>query len=485
MGSGPYGGPERYFRTPVTAPGPAGRDMVAAIGLIRRDPVEFLVRTRARFGEVVQFPIPTPPTYLVSDPDAVDRVLRGNARGYGKRTVQYSTLSLVTGEGLLTADTEVWRRRRPVVQPAFHHSAVARVGEHVRVAVERLHASWTSLPDGAVVDVDAAMMHAALDVVGRALFGTDLSGDAAVLADATLVALEQVVARARNPLAPPRSWPTPGNRRLDSSLRTLDGAVARMLAERRLRPVGEQREPDMLDLLLASRGSAGGDGLSDQAVRDEIVTFVVAGHETVASALTWAWHLLATHPHWQAQLAAEADAVLGTAGDPPSDPRGALDRAAMSRPPTVEDLVQLPVARAVLDETLRLYPPAWLITRRSLEPDSLAGHHLPADALVVISPWLVHRHEAVWPDPERFDPARFLGPAREGALRRAYLPFGMGPRLCIGRDMALLEGTLVLADLARRWSFSPAPGHVVRAEPVVTVRPHGGLPLRVHPRPPR
>jgi cytochrome P450 len=458
MGTGPYGGPERFFRTPVTAPGPQGRDMVRAIGVIRRDPLAFLVQTRARYGPVVQFPVPQPPSYLVSDPGAVDRVLRANARGYGKRTVQYSSLSLVTGEGLLTADTEPWRLRRRLVQPAFHHRAVAAVADHVAVATDRLDRRWSALAPGEIVDLDADMMHAALEVVGRSLFGSDLSGDAAALAQATLVALEAVVARARNPLAPPRRLPTPGNRRLDASLRTLDGAVARMLAERRARPVGVAREPDMLDLLLGARSGAAG-GLSDAAVRDEIVTFVVAGHETVASALTWSWHLLSHDPRWQDALAAEAAGALG------------------DRPPAASDLASVPVARAVLDEALRLYPPAWLITRSAVAEDELAGHRVPAGALVVMSPWLVHRDDEVWPDPERFDPGRFLGGRREEAVRRAYLPFGLGPRLCIGRDMALLEGALVLAAVARSWEVRAAPGAKVLAEPVVTVRPRGGLPV--------
>lgn len=451
---------------PMTAPGPRGGDMLRAIGPIRRDPLRFLADMQAAYGDVLQFPIPDPPTYLVTDPDAVRRVLVTNAKGYGKRTLQYTTLSLVTGEGLLTADTEAWRPQRRLVQPAFHHRTLELVAGHVRTATDRLVAAWAQR-DGAVVDVDEAMMHLALEVVGRSLFGSDLSGDAARLADATLESLDIVVKKARTPLAAPLRVPTPTNLALRRAVRHLDDAVDAMLAERAARPLPEGDPPrDMLDLLLLAHDDDGST-LSRRQVRDQVVTFIVAGHETVASALTWAWHLLAENPDALARLRAEVDAV---------SPGGS---------PSYADVPRLPYAAAVMDETLRLFPPAWLVTRRAREADELAGVELAEGALVIVSPWLVHRHPSAWPDPERFDPARFLD--ADGARRRdlaaepAYLPFGAGPRLCIGRDMALLEGVLVLAGLVSRVelrSVGPAP----RAMPLVTIRPEGGLPMRVRRR---
>jgi cytochrome P450 len=393
-------------------------------------------------------------------------VLVTNAKAYGKRTLQYTTLSLVTGEGLLTADTEAWRPQRRLVQPAFHHRTLELVAEHVRTATDRLVASWEAR-DGAVVDVDEAMMHLALEVVGRSLFGSDLSGDAERLADATLDALDIVVKKARTPLAPPMRVPTPTNLALRRAVRHLDDAVAAMLAERAAHPLPEGAPPrDMLDLLLAAHDDDGST-LSRQQVRDQVVTFIVAGHETVASALTWAWQLLAADPVVTARLRAEVDAVC---------PGGS---------PGFADLPRLPFAAAVMDEVLRLYPPAWLVTRRAREADVLAGVEVAAGALVIVSPWLVHRHPSAWPDPERFDPGRFLDASgarrRDVAAEAAYLPFGAGPRLCIGRDMALLEGVLVLAGLVSRVelrSVGPAP----RALPLVTIRPEGGLPMRVRRR---
>jgi cytochrome P450 len=297
-------------------------------------------------------------------------------------------------------------------------------------------------------------------VVGHALFGADLSGDADRLARATLQALDVVIARARVPITPPQWVPTAGNVRLRRANAELDRAVRAMTSARMSRSA-EPEQPDMLDLLLAVRDDHGAP-LTQEQIRDQMVTFIVAGHETVASALTWSWALLASHPQWQQALQVEADTVLG------------------ERLPTIEDYQRLTVARAIQDEALRLYPPAWLITRKSRATEVLGGCEVPGGALIIMSPWLLHRHPQVWPNPEQFDPSRFL----EGAAERsAFIPFGAGPRLCIGRDFALVEGALMLSGLARRFNLSyPTGGALPQAEPLVTIRPHGGLPLVIQRR---
>ena len=449
-----------FVGTPATAPGPLGPDMLRAFSVIRRNPLDYLMSAWQQYGDVVQFPIPRPPSYLVNDPEGVRRVLVGNGRAYGKSTIQYRSLSLVTGEGLLVADTEAWRRQRPLVQPAFHHETLDHLVGHVDVAVQRIVADWSRLPAGSVVDVDAAMMHAALEVVGHALFGTDLSADASRLARATLAALDVVVARARVPITPPDWMPSPGNRKLHAAVRELDDAVRRMLSVRS-RAASRRAPTDMLDLLIGAQDDTGAQ-LSVQEIRDQVVTFIVAGHETVASALTWAWSLLASHPQVQRDLQDESDAVLG------------------GRPATFADYRRLPLARAVMDEALRLYPPAWLITRKANEPDVLGGREIPASSLVILSPWLLHRHPAAWSRPEEFRPERFLAGEAD---RTAFIPFGAGLRQCIGRDFAYVEGVLMLASLAGRFTLAyPDGAGPPRAEPLVTVRPVGGLPLRVQPR---
>lgn len=448
-----------YVRTPATAPGPAGPEMARSFGEIRRDPLAFCARMWRTYGDVVQFPIPRPPSYLVSAPESVRDVLVRHSRDYGKATIQYSALSLVTGEGLLTADTASWRLQRPLVQPAFHHSAVERVADHVGRSIERVRTEW-SRAGTAPIDADDAMMRLSLEVVGASLFGSDLSADADRLATATLRALDVVVARARVPLSPPSWLPTPGNRRLRSAVRELDGAVRTMVAGRQRtgRPATDQ--PDMLDLLLA--GSEGHGALTAHQVRDQVVTFIVAGHETVASALSWSFALLSRHPRIADDVADEARGVLG------------------GRTPTFADYARLPLARAVFEETMRLYPPAWLITRKAHAAATLDDREIPAGALIITSPWIVHRHPGAWTDPEKFDPTRFLG---ERVQREAYLPFGAGPRMCIGRDFSYLEAVLVLAGLSQHFRFAPI-GPLPEAMPQVTIRPRGGVRLTVTPRTP-
>jgi len=455
------------------------RDIVA----IFRDPLGYLGTVRAEFGPVVAFPTQPTRAWFVDDPDAVDRVLRTNAGNYTKKTVQYGALSLLTGNGLLTADNPQWLPRRRQVGPAFHRRTLERLVGCVGAAADGLDAEFASRVPGAGgtgatptrVDVDGPLMRATLDVVSRGLFSADLGRrdvtadlgrrDENDIAGAVLDGLEEVMRRATRPLHAPRSWPTPGNRRLTRSLATLDAAVDAVVTSRAGAPTPV--DPDVLDLLLATLGD------DPRAIRDEAVTLVVAGHETVASAMEWAAHLLATHPEVQDRTAEEAARVLG-------------DR---DQPLTLADVARLPLARAVLDETLRLYPPAWVVTRRATADDELAGHRLPAGTLVIVSPWVRHRDPAAWDEPSAFDPGRFLDhnrdpdtDARPTRPTGAYLPFGIGPRLCVGRDFALLEATLLLARLTLRWRLAPVPGHRVLPNPRVTVRPRGGLPLLVSPR---
>ncbi len=441
--------------TPATAPGPSGPQMLKAFSAIRGNPLSYLAGVWREHGDVVQFPIPRPPSYFVNDPDAVRRVLVEQARTYGKSTIQYRALSLVTGEGLLTSDADVWRRQRRMVQPAFHQETLAQLTDYVERSSSSVLADWERAGTGAMVDIDVAMMHATLEVVGHALFGSDLSQDASALADATLDALDVVIARARVPITPPGWIPTRANWRLAAANNVFDSAVRRMIAER---AHAQFRTHDMLDMLMEVRDE-NGQGLSGEEIRNQMVTFIVAGHETVASALTWAWALLADHPQEQESLHEELSQIVRDA------------------PLTIDDYPRLVRTRAVFDEALRLYPPAWLITRKALASGELAGRMVPAGSLVIMSPWLLHRHPSLWRDPEEFCPSRFID---EEVDRSSFLPFGAGPRMCIGRDFAYVEGVLMLARLASRFQVSyPAGAGVPAMDPLVTIRPAGGLKLRI------
>ena len=427
---------------------------------MRSDPLGFLVDCAAELGDVVEFPIPRQRVFFVNDPDAVGRILRGNHRAYGKDTLQYRSLRVVTGSGLLVSEGEDWLRGRRMVAPAFHHDTLQALGGHVAAAADRLLAGWATRPEGSVVDVDAAMMHSTLEVVGQALFSTDLGPSAAELVGAVLEALDRVAKRARSPVPLPLSWPSPGNLRLRSAVATLDSRVAAMVGARRA--LGPAAGQDLLGLLLANADAVSSGSLrAEQELRDQVVTLIVAGHETVASALTWAWWLVAGDSDVQDRLSRESRQVLG------------------GRSATLADYPRLTYARAVLDETLRLYPPAWVVTRRVLADDELAGVAVPAGALVIVSPYALHRNPRVWTAPEVFDPARFLDQGR-AAPRTAYLPFGAGPRMCVGREFALVEGVLLLAAVAGRFRLVRRPGQRVRPDALVTVRPKGGLQLVLH-----
>ncbi len=446
--------PEHFLGTPATAPGPQGPDMLRDFALIRRNPLEFLFKTWRSYGDVVQFPIPKPPTYLVNSPAGVRQVLVNNAKNYDKSTIQYRALSLVTGSGLLTANTDLWRERRPIIQPAFHQKVLDNLIPVTNRAVDRMLHDIERELAGSVTDVDHFMLNASLEVVGEFLFGSDLSDDANSITAATLEALEIVIKRARVPLSPPRAIPTPGNRVLKRSLRTLDDAVASIVKSRE--GIDSKVNPNevvhLVDLLLAARS---GGQIDRDGIRDEIVTFIIAGHETVASALSWSIALLAAHPEKQARVAQEA-------------------RAASTLDLNLK-IAQLPYTQAVFNETLRLYPPAWLITRKARDADRIDGHDIPAGALVITSPALLHRHPDIWGSPNAFDPERFL----DAYPRESFIPFGAGLRQCIGKDFAYVEGIIMLASLCERLEFAfPAGQGLPASDPLVTIRPVGGVKVR-------
>lgn len=446
--------PDHFLGTPATAPGPLGPDMLKDFALIRRNPLEFLFKSWRTHGDVIQFPIPKPPTYLVNSPTGVRQVLVNNAKNYDKSTIQYRALSLVTGSGLLTANTDLWRERRPIIQPAFHQKVLDNLIPVTQRAAMRMLSDIEGEVAGSVTDIDQFMLNAALEVVGEFLFGSDLSEDANAITSATLEALEIVIKRARVPLSPPKAIPTPGNRVLKRSLRTLDDAVSSIVKSReRADTKANSQEPsNLVDLLLAARR----DGDIDlDGIRDEIVTFIIAGHETVASALSWSIALLAAHPEKQSRVAEEA-------------------RASSSQ--TIDSkIAQMPYTQAVFNETLRLYPPAWLVTRKAIEADCIDGHDIPAGALVITSPALLHRHPDIWSDPDAFYPERFL----DSYPRESFIPFGAGLRQCIGKDFAYVEGVMILASLCERLEFAfPAGEGLPASDPLVTIRPVGGVKLR-------
>ncbi|MGZ3446453.1 MAG: cytochrome P450 [Myxococcaceae bacterium] len=420
---------------------------------LRRDPLGFLGRIHAQRGDLARFRVLGRRLVLLGHPDHVRDVLLTHASKVEKGPALRSTRVLL-GDGLLTSEGAVHLEHRRRLQPAFHRSELLR---YVPGMVRQAQACAESLAPGEPFDLGRTMMQLTLGIVSEALFGADLTADASRIGDALTEALG-----AFRSLSLPfggllLALPLPRARRFRAARAELEAAVASLVARH-----GGATRDDLLGTLLEAREA----GVYDErAVRDEVMTLVIAGHETTAVALTWAFQLLATHPDVEQALHAELDRVLA------------------GRSPTAEDLEALPVTRGVIGESLRLFPPAWIIGRRVLEPLPLSdGTVLSTGTVAVLCPWVLHRDARFWPDPERVDPGRWTPEARTARHRHAFIGFGAGTRACIGEGFAWNEAMLALATLASRWRFIPArPGPVV-PEPSVTLRPRGGLLVRAERR---
>ena len=457
---------------PVSPAGQGG-DGVHVLGLDPDGGQRVSVRGRQLFGDMRRLPdrlaavvaavdaVGRPggrilPTAVIADPALARAVLTrptGFRQGRG-----IAALSLAFGEGLLTSSGDLHRRQRRLVQPAFH---ARRLEAYARDAVQLAAARSATWNDGRRVDLAAQMSSLTLEVVGRTLFGTDVADEVAIV-DAATHALLEDFPKLLTPLGfLAARWPTPLRRRHRRQLARLDGVVARVVSARQ----AGGDTGDVVSMLLAARDDETGEGMPDRQVRDEVLTLLLAGHETTAVALTWAWFELARNPRVRADL----DAELAAADD-------ALEAAAWDR---------LPVTRAVVAETLRLHPPAYVLGRRPTEDLTLDGYRFRRGMAVIISPYALHRDERSWgPDAAGFRPSRWIGPdgrydeSAPGQPRGAYLPFGAGSRMCIGAGFAVMEAVLILARLAHDWSAEMEPGFEPAMRPAVTLRP-GPMPARL------
>jgi cytochrome P450 len=431
---------------------------------IMRNPLAFLVKASREYGDVVQFDVGSDQAViLVNHPAAIERVLVENHRNYTKQTIQFETFGLVTGNGLLNSDGAFWLQQRRIAQPAFHRRQLDEFGSLITNHAQQLAAAWRADHLGqAPIDVEEEMLRLSLPIICEALFGYDVRERTEEIVQAIAHALDYVMFRARVFLPIPRTWPLRINRDFQAGMELLDAFVDELIATRQQ---SGREEGDLLGLLLGVRDADTGEAMPLQHVRDEVLTAIVAGFETVASGMTWIWYLLDQHPDVAARLHAE------------------LDRELEGRPPALSDLMRLPYLNQVIKEAWRLYPPSWLISRRAQEDDELLGQPVRAGSLIVISPYVIHRHAAYWPEPERFDPDRFAEGQGGSETRYAYIPFGGGPRLCIGNRFAEMEAQLVIATLAQHFTLRLAAGQSVATVAQVTIRPQGGLRMHIEPRP--
>jgi cytochrome P450 len=438
-------------------PGPRGMPLLGMMPALRRDPLGVFAGAARTFGDVAYLKIGPRHGYLVTNPDDIRHVLQDNARNYHKSPL-YEKLREPLGNGLLTSEDAHWLRQRRMAQPAFHRQRVEELASIMADTARETATRWEAIAGrGEPVDVAEEMMRLTQTIVLRTLLGSELGPLAGEL-DRAWALVNEHIGESFWSLGITDKWPTPKNRRFRRALAVLDRAVFHLIDERRR----DGRETnDLLSMLMAARDEDTGQGMTDGQLRDEVMTILLAGHETTSLALAWTWYLLSEHAEVEERLENELDTVLA------------------GRWPAYSDLGSLPYTRMVIDEALRLYPPAWGFSRQAMAPDTIRGYDLPQGWLVFIIPFVVHRLEQYWDDPEQFDPDRFT-PARSAARPKlAYLPFGAGPRQCIGNQFAIVEAQLVLAALASRYRLRLVPGHLVEAWPLITLRPRCGINMTI------
>jgi cytochrome P450 len=407
---------------------------------------------------VVRFRLGPHVVHLVNHPDHAEHVLRKHAANYDKRTRSTRFSRMVTGESVLTGDGELWKRRRRMLQPAFHHQNLAALTDRMTASTAEMLEAWRGLATtGRPFDVASEMMRLTYVIVGRTLFSAEVGADAGEIERALRVLLPQAFVRLGRIFNPPGWFPTPDNVRFRAALRSIDRVVYRLIARHRRNQAAGEPDLDLLALLMAMRDEETGAGLSDRELRNEAVTFLLAGHETTANALTWTFHLLSRHPDVENRLREELAGVLA------------------GRAPTLDDLSRLPYLKQVIQESMRLYPPVWIIERRVIAEDTVGGFRLPAGSAVVIAPYALHRHPEFWVRPEAFEPSRF-----ETSASDAYIPFGMGSRSCIGNEFAMLEARLITAMIVQAFRLRWVPGRPVEPQPGLTLRSRNGLMMTAH-----
>ncbi|PYQ26390.1 MAG: cytochrome P450 [Acidobacteria bacterium] len=422
---------------------------------MQRDPLPFLTGLARDYGDIVQFKIGPQVLVLINHPDLVRELLVTQHRSFHKsRVLQRS--KIILGEGLLTSEDELHKRQRRLAQPAFHRDRITLYADEMVQRAARTRERWR---DGATLDIHHEMMKLTLSVVAKTLFDAEVEGEEDDIGSA-LTSLIDLFPLLMNPYSVYfRKIPIPSTLRFKKAITRLDRTIYGIINERRAS--GEDRGDLLSMLLLAQDDEGDGGGMSDKQVRDEAMTLFLAGHETTANALAWTWYLLAQHPDVAREVQRTIDEVLGDAL------------------PTAADYPRLQYLEMVLAESMRLFPPAWAVSRLAMDDVDLGGWHIPRDAVAVASQFLMHRDPRFWQEPERFEPSRFTSEAKLARPKFAYFPFGAGPRICIGEGFAWMEGVLLLATLAQRWSMELI-SRDVEPKASITLRPRGGIKVRLH-----
>lgn len=446
----------RSTRAPL-APGPKGSPILGVMSEFSRDTFGFIERCRG-YGDVVRMRFLYMTAYFLYHPNDIEYVITTNAKNFIKSRNQRSPLfQRLVGNGLLTSEGEVWKRQRRLAQPAFHRHRINAYAETMASFSERMISNWIA---DEVRDIHRDMMRLTLEIVVKTLFNADVSADADKVG--------RVLSRIVTPFAGQATlkWivdnrlPTATHRSFNKDAREIDAIVYRIIDERRR---SGQDEGDLLSMLLNAQDEDGS-RLNDKQLRDEVMTIFLAGHETVALTLSWAWYLLAQNPEAEENFHAELADVLG------------------GRLPTLEDLARLQYTEKIIKESMRLYPPAYALGREAVEECEIGGFRVAAGAQVFMFQWATQRDPRFFPQPQEFQPERWTEEFTNGLPKYAYFPFGGGPRACIGNYFAMMEAVLVLATIGQRFRFSLVPEHSVTLMPAMSLRPKDGIQVVVEKR---
>lgn len=448
-------------------PGPKEVPLLGNLMEMGSKPHEFFAQCAKKYGRVVRIRLEKDrDTYLLNHPEDIQFVLSNTQKLFVKGYSRDRILSLVLGNGLLTSEGDFWLRQRRMSQPAFHKHRIEGYAETMAQYARSMLEEWE---DGGTLDVHEEMMRCTMNIVAKTLFDIELDESKYTGANDVGKALDQVLREYVNQYTSvtrlllerlPFSVPLPGNKRLQESVARLDRLIYEMIERRK---DDRQDRGDLLTMLVSAQDDEG-KGMTPEQVRDEAMTLFLAGHETTANVLSWTLFLLARHPDIQGRLAAELGGVL----------RG--------KTPGIADMPQLPYTRAVINESMRLYPPAWYISREPVEDVTIGGYRLPAGCEVAMSQWVMHRSADYFPDPDAYVPERWSAGFEKSLPDYVYFPFGAGPRVCIGNNFALMEATLVLASTVQAFVVELDPAHEVVPEPSITLRPQNGIRVRVRRR---
>jgi cytochrome P450 len=434
-------------------PGPRGRFLLGSLPAFARDTLGFFEQCVRDHGDVIGLNLAGSKVLLLNRPADIETVLLTNRTNFIKHTFFWKHVTAIFGNGLLTAEGDFWLRQRRLAAPAFHPERIASYGDVMARYADRLAVSWR---DGEVRDVHRDMMRVTMEIVSKTLFDVEVEEEVEEVGHAFDLVIREIARRFRRPIKIPDAIPTPGNLRYRRGVALLDRLVARVLAERRAR---SEDRGDLLSMLRTARDEEGRP-MSDRQLRDELITIFLAGHETTAISLSWTLFLLTRNPEAEQRLARELDETL------------------VGRLPSFADLPRLRWTEAVVREAMRLYPPAYVIGREALADCEIAGYRVRAGTTIYFSPWVLHRDPRWFDRPEEFRPQRWMDGLAARLPKYVYIPFGGGPRICIGERFAMMEMVLVLATIARRWRFELA-GAAPVPFPSITLRPEGGVPMRI------